>query len=292
MIEAPINTQKLSKHNAVSRVFVISALLGLTYHQTFIWMRDRWSAPDSYYSHGWLIPVVFAYLVWTLREALAEQTDQTHPLHWLPLIGGVLLHAAGMIFRIYFLSGLSIIPVLMGLSIVYFGVNNARKLAFPISFLIFMIPLPLILIASLSYQLKHIASRGALFLLNAFSIPAIAQGSLIYTPNAQLMVGDVCSGLRSLISLLALGALYSYLSGLSPIRKVILFLAALPISIAVNSIRIFILSLIAEIWGADKATGFIHDLSGIMLFAMALAALHLLMKLLNSTSSSIKSVNP
>ena len=108
------------------------------------------------------------------------------------------------------------------------------------------------------------------------------RGSYVLTPNASLLVGDVCSGLRSLIALLALGALFAHLVRISSVKKGVLFVSAAPIAIAVNATRIFLLCLVAEVYGTKAATGWFHDVSGLLMFLLAFLALETVAKSLES----------
>ncbi len=253
-----------------------AALLAAAYLPTFRWMADRWTEADSYYSHGFLVPLVTGFLIWRRRIPWRERLAAARPLDWggaALLTGGLLLHALGAWSQVFFFSGLSLLPVLMGLTALFFGGAALRETAFAWLFLAFMVPVPQVAVAELSFALKTAATHGAIALLRFAGVPVLLQGSHVRLPHATLLVGDVCSGLRSLISLLALGAVFAYLSPPPLWRRAALFLSALPIAVAVNALRIFALCWVAEVYGEEAAGGWFHGGSGVLLFLAAVAAL-------------------
>ncbi len=261
----------------------LSALVGLTllaYIPTFIWMFDRWNAKDSYYSHGLLVPLVSVFVVWLKRERLSKISLKPTNFGWVFFTLGILMHAVSALLRVYFSSAFSLLFVIVGLVLLFLGTKFLRELAFPIIFLIFMIPLPLVVIANVSFKLKIFAAQVSTVIINKMGIPAIRDGSIIKTANSYLIVEDPCSGIRSLISLIALGALMAYFSNISRIKRGILFLSSIPIAIATNIIRIVALSLVSEMYGAKLATGAFHTAMGVLVFVFAFAGLALVNKML------------
>lgn len=261
----------------------LSALLGLTllaYIPTFIWMFDRWNAKDSYYSHGLLVPLVSIFIIWLKREKLSKISIKPTNLGWVFFGLGILTHIISALLRVYFSSAFSLIFVIIGLVLLFFGTKYLKELAFPIIFLIFMIPLPLVVIANISFKLKIFAAQVSTVIINKMGIPAIRDGSIIKTANSYLIVEDPCSGIRSLISLIALGALMAYFSNISRFKKPILFLSSIPIAIATNIIRIVALSLASEMYGAKLATGAFHNIMGVLVFVFAFIGLALVNKML------------
>jgi len=170
--------------------------------------------------------------------------------------------------------------VIPGLVLLFLGKQFLRKLLFPIFFLIFMIPLPMVAIANISFRLKIFASQIAVFLVRLTGLPVVREGSVIKTAHSYLVVEDPCSGIRSLIALIALGTLMAYFSRLSRAKKIILFLSSAPIAIFSNVIRIAVLTLVSEMYGSKIATGTFHDVMGFVVFAIAFFSLVLLGKVL------------
>ena len=252
----------------------------LAYVPTLIWMWDRWFARDSYYSHGILIPIVTLFLIWQKKDELASVQKTGSKWGMGLIIVGMLMHVFASLMRVYFISGFSMLVVLVGLILFFYGFAVFKKILFPISFLVFMVPVPLVIITNISFKMKIFAAKIATAMLNNAGIPALREGSLIHMRNAQVVVDDVCSGLRSLISLMALGSIFAYWMKSSILKKCILFSVTIPIAVVTNVARIIFLSLIAEIWGPQFAVGFVHDASGLLVFALAFILLFATVKVL------------
>ncbi|MCD4781941.1 MAG: exosortase [Candidatus Omnitrophica bacterium] len=241
----------------------------VVYIPILVWMWDRWWAADSYYSHGILVPFFSGFLVWQQKETLAKIKRKRVPFGFVLIVIGLLVYLAASSFRIYSISGFSMLIVLAGIILYFFGWAIFKVIWFPFTFLFFMMPLPLFIIRNISFQMKMFAARLSTFILNNIGLIAVQQGSLIKMPHAFVTVDDVCSGLRSLISLTALGSVVAYLMKGHYMKRVILFLSTIPIAIITNMCRIVFLAFVSEVWGAEYVEGAIHDISGYMVFALA-----------------------
>lgn len=256
-------------------------LVVIMYTPTFIWMWDRWFARDSYYSHGILIPMVSLYLLWNQKDELKLLPRQSSPWGFNIFLLGIFMHLLSAAFRIYFSSGFSLIVVVLGLLLHFFGPKIVAKILFPVLFLVFMVPLPIVTIANISFKLKLFAAQFATTILNNhMRIPCFQDGSTIRLQHAQVIVDDVCSGLRSLISLTALGSIFAYWIKGNMFKKTLVFLSTIPIAVVTNALRIVFLSTVSEVWGPQYASGFLHDLSGFIVFAGAFILLFVIVKLL------------
>jgi exosortase len=108
----------------------------------------------------------------------------------------------------------------------------------------------------------------------------VRSGVTIHLPAGSLRIADPCSGLRSLIALVALGALYAYLTKGPTWKRGVLFASAVPLAVIANVVRISVLCAVANVWGVDAALGFFHDFSGLLLFLIAFAGLVIVRKVL------------
>lgn len=263
------------------KFIVISCLVAIIFWPTFGWLKDRFMEADTYYSHGFLVPLISLFLIYRNKEELLRTPSSSDSRGIFILLGGLLLHLAAFRWGINFICGFAFIIVLSGLCLVLWGREITKKNIFPILFLLFMIPLPKVLIIEISFKLKILAAQAAANTVNFFGIPALRTGSTIQLPNAALTIGDPCSGLRSLIALLSLGALYAYISSLTKAGKMILFFASIPIALIANIIRIILLLFVAYVYGSEVATGKFHNISGLMVFIIALFGLMLVGRLLS-----------
>jgi len=262
------------------RELIIFAVFIFVYWPTFLWMWDRWFVRDSYYSHGILVPFVTAFLIWQKRKVLESTPRESSAWGLRLVILGIVIHFISSLFRVYFSSGFSMLIVLFGLILHFFGRKILDKIVFPISFLVFMIPLPMVVITNISFKMKLFAAQIAAWTLNAIHIPAIREGSMLKMKHSYVIVDDVCSGLRSLISLTALGSIFAYWLKSSMARKIFLFLTTIPIAIITNVFRVIVLSVISEVWGPKYAVGAVHDITGFLAFGLAFVLLYFVSKLM------------
>lgn len=268
------------KRDDFTKLVVLGVLTLVAYIPSLIWMYERWSVKDTYYSHGFLVPLISAFLIWQKKETLAKLSFKPSNIGWLFLAPSITVYLVSALLRINFSAAFTIIPTTIGLVLLFMGKNYLKQLLFPILFIIFMIPLPAAAIVNISFQLKIFAAKLSTLIVNQIGIPAIREGSVIKTAHAYLMVEDPCSGIRSLIALIALGTLMAYLSHTTRIKKVVMFLSAIPIAVGANIVRIIALTLASEIYGSKFAMGWFHDTMGFAVFIIAFLALTLLSKAL------------
>lgn len=261
------SSKNLSLKNSYPQLIALGVFI-LAYIPTFFWMWDRWFERDSYYSHGPLVPLVTGYFIWQMKDELSQMDKKESKWGMSLIIVGVVIYLLAALLRIYFISAFSMFIVLLGLVLHFYGEEIFKKISFPLAFLVFMIPLPSAVIIKISFHMKLFAAQIATVLLNDMRIPAIREGSIIKMRSTQVVVDDVCSGLRSLISLTALGSIFAYSMKSAMWKRVLLFLATIPIAIITNVIRVLLLSSVSEIWGPEYAKG-IHDFSGFLIFGVA-----------------------
>ncbi len=260
------------------------ALFILLFWPTFTWLAERFDTHDSFYSHGWLVPVASGWLVWLRRTQLQACRVRSSFWGFFLLIPALLLHLPAIWWRLHFVSGFAMLATLYGLVWTVWGWNVFWTVRFAMLFLLFMIPLPGVLLIAISFKMKLMAATLATHVIRFVGIPAQQAGSMIQVPGVSVIVDDTCSGLRSLISLIALSTFWIALMPVSAKRwqKVTMVAASIPIALAANMIRIIILVLLSAIYGPSIAESFIHYGSGIVLFGVALAALawlsHVLVK--------------
>ncbi|MFZ1134606.1 MAG: exosortase A [Candidatus Korobacteraceae bacterium] len=250
---------------------VIVAAMLLLYGPVLWRLMQQWySDPD--YSHGFLVPFLSAYLIWQRRDKLAEIVRK--PSNWgmLVVLGSLGLLFLGSLGAELFLARISIIGTICGLIIYFAGWALLRAISFPLAFLLFAIPLPALIYNEIVFPLQGIASRfatGFLEMLNLF--PIMREGNVLIMPGMRLEVVEACSGIRSLMSLLALAAGYGYLAEKSVPVRWFLFLAMVPLAIVSNGTRVMITALMTNYIGPKAAEGFMHEFSGWVIFVVATA---------------------
>lgn len=275
-----------NQYKSLSPILVFIGCFILLYYDVIIGMVHDWSNNDNY-SHGYLIPFITGYLLWKDNKNLAiipiEPTKATGILY---IMGSLAFFIVASIGAELFTMRFSLILVI--LSAVYFlaGTKMLKRVYLPILYLVFMIPFPAIVWNKIAFPLKLFATQVAVMMIRLINIPVYNEGNIIHLSNTTLEVIDACSGLRSLTSLLALSAAFGLIStDLSRIKKMILFLSAVPIAIALNIFRLSLTAVLSKYYGPQVAQGFLHDASGIFVFIIALLLLFLLNRLLLISTS-------
>ena len=141
---------------------------------------------------------------------------------------------------------------------------------FPLFLLVFMVPLPEVSIAQLNFRLKMWAADWGVSIATNLGVIVERQGNrVLLEGDKNLVIANVCNGLRTLISLLAFGSLYAYVCRLRGVWRIALFAMSVPVAVVANSFRIVTLILVADIWDVETATGWYHDTSGVLVFVLA-----------------------
>ncbi|GBE52536.1 transmembrane exosortase [bacterium BMS3Bbin14] len=263
-------------------VGALALIIAFCYSAVFQWMYGRYMNADSYYSHGFLVPFVTLFLIWLKRDQLLNQTQQGSRAGLVLIVAALLLHILGTLLYIFAVSSFSLFFLIIGLTLYLCGNEITRTIRFPLLFLIFMFPLPEAILGIVSFPLKIFAAKAGVWLVGLLGIPIHGEGFNIFIPAGELLVGNPCSGLRSLIAFLALGAVFAYLSNLTLVRKYILFFIAIPIAILSNIIRVPILILVSYYWGLKAAAPdtLVHTASGLLVFVLGFFLLMMSAKVL------------
>lgn len=246
----------------------MAAMYGPSFHDLF---NGIWSTDEN--AHG---PIVLAVALWLLFTKWNEIADSIEyepvpALGWPLLVFALLLYALGRSQDILIFEIGSLIPLLAGLLLLFFGASTLKKLWFPLFFMLFMIPLPGVLVDTITQPMKMAVSWAAEHVLYSLGYPIARTGVILVIGQYQLLVADACAGLHSLFTLEALGLLYLNLvrhDSLS--RNVTLAILIVPISFCANVIRVIVLTLITFHFGDEAGQGFLHGFAGMVLFISAL----------------------
>lgn len=248
---------------------LIAALLLVIYWRPGHQVVGIWMLTDSYYTHGFLIPPISAVIVWQRRSELLDISPCPSGWGYVFLAGASALIMLGAFLGFAVFGHLSLVPMLLGIVLTLLGPRHLKLLWFPILFLLFMIPIPPSITQSVTLDLKLFATSCAVGLARLATLPVIHDGSFVHFRNDHLLIGDVCGGLRSLIALLAIGALSAYFSKGRMWARLMTLAISGPIAVAANVSRILLLCVVAYFWGSDVATGTVHDISGVLIFVVA-----------------------
>jgi exosortase len=271
-INDPVAPRANLELRAVLIVLVLAGLLTVLYWGTMRDLGAQWWDDDNY-NHGFLIPVFSGFLVWRERHRLRAIEPAGTTLGLPVLVGGLALLLLGDIGAENFLTRSSLLVILAGLILFLAGRATFRAVLFPLSYLLFMIPLPAILFYAVTFPLQRLAAGQAAWALDLLGVPVLLDGNIIHLSQISLGVTEACSGIRSLISLLAGAAAWAYLM-LPAGRLAVVFVAsAVPITIVANSARVVATGLIGQWLGVEYASGFFHEFAGWVVYVFAFLCL-------------------
>jgi len=283
----------------------IAAALAFVYFTVLLKLgRDWWS--DENYSHGLLVPFLIGYILWHERKRLAAAHIQ--PQVWLGIAGvsvSLVMLWAGVAGAELFVQRMSIVVMLASVAIYFWGYRLLPLLAVPLTLFMLAIPIPQIVFNKIAFPLQLFASRCAVSAMQLFDISVLRQGNVIelmplgaHEPK-RLAVVEACSGIRSLMTLVTLAVVYAYFTGpksrptnfsppndsaqgndkLKPVghslrnfavwRAMILIIAAVPIAILTNALRVSGTGVLAHYYGTRVADGFFHTFSGWVIYIAA-----------------------
>jgi len=176
---------------------------------------------------------------------------------------------------------ISLVVLLCGMTLFWFGTRVFALLALPLLYLVLMVPIPYIVYDAAAFPLKLFVTHVSVAVLKLLGVVVWNEGNIIMFTNTVLEVADACSGLRSIMSLLALAVAFAFLTQKSHVKKAIIIASAVPIAVLTNAMRVIVTGLLAQHWGAQVAEGFFHDFAGFAVFAVAMALLLVLGGLLS-----------
>jgi exosortase len=231
-----------------------------------------WS-DDPNYSHGFLVPVLSAYFVWERRYKLRGVIQQPQSWGVLLLLAGVCMLFLGHIGAELFLMRSSMIVVITGLVVYLCGWKILQGLAFPLTYLLFMIPLPAIILNTITFPLQLLAAKLSTASLQLIGLPVYREGNIIFLPHSTLEIVEACSGIRSLVSLLALAVVFAYMTQRHTGKRWVLVASAIPIALVANAFRIWGTGVLAFLYGTKIAEGFYHTFAGWLVFVVAFVLL-------------------
>ena len=257
------------------QLLVLSGIILWLYRSILIHLVGQWWH-DPNFSHGFFVPLFSALVIWQERQRLSEL-----PLR--PSWSGLSVTALAMCILVVgqmgaelFLSRFSLVILLAGLIVLFCGWMYFRVLMFPWAFLILMIPIPAVIFNQITFPLQLLASRVSGLILPLLGVPVLREGNVINLPAMALEVAEACSGIRSLMSLIALAIIYGYLMEKRLWVRWVLAFASVPIAVAANSVRIIGTGLLVQYWDPEKAEGYFHASWGWIIFVISLVMLYTL----------------
>jgi len=258
---------------------VMVVLIGYAFYDSLEQMVNWWSSREEY-SHGFLIPLVSAYLIWQRQSELRAEPFTGSWLGVAVFGVGLLAGIVGEMSSIYTVIQYGAITAVIGLVLAYTGTRAFRLIWVPMVMLFFMVPLPNFLYNSLSSYLQLVSSELGVWFIRLFGISVYLEGNVIDLGSYKLQVVEACNGLRYLFPLMALGFIVAYLYQAALWKRALIFVSTVPITIFMNSFRIGVIGYLVEHFGQSQAEGFLHDFEGWVIFMACFGLLFLEMWLL------------
>lgn len=261
---------------------MVGAALCLCYGDYLLWMFERWWK-DEYYGHGFLIPVISGWLIWRHWDDLKKLPRESFGLGLVVMGLGLVLHVAATWLGVNFPSGFAFIITLYGAIIWLWGWPVGRAIAFPVAYLVFMVPVARLLVDQFAQPLQLFSAGLGGGLAIAIGIPTEIEGTMIHIPEYTFEVAIVCSGLKSTIAMSALAALYAYMMDVAMWKRLVIVVSSIPVALAANAGRIFVTLVLGRTFGSEAAEGFFHSVSGVVVFLFGLIGLFMVGAVLKCT---------
>lgn len=269
----------MSKKDKI-KIVILILLWAVAFYPLYPELVREWLG-NSDNSHAFIVPLIAMYFVWQRKNALQLTCVATSAwgggLLALSLLAYIVSSAGGVVFP----ARVAMVASLFGLVWFCLGKEFIQKLAFPIAFLLFMVPVPYSLISLVSLPLQLMATDVSAALIGSCSIPVYREGNMLYFIQTQLEVAEACSGIRSIMSLTMISLIFCFLSREGWWRRAVLVIAAIPIAIVANIFRVTGTGVLAHFYGDRVAKGFLHEFSGIAIFLFGFAVLFAVFFLIN-----------
>lgn len=258
--------------SAVTWMFLclVLALLGLTFYEGIKEMVYIWNVREEY-SYGYMIPFITAFFIWQKKNEFVKNEFLGSWLGVPIIVLGLILFILGSLSTITTIIQYALLIVVFGIALSIMGWQALRPVFVPLSFLIFMIPLPGFFLNNLSSQLQLVSSEIGVAVIRVFGISVFLEGNVIDLGTYKLQVVEACSGLRYLFPLMSLAFICAYIFKGAFWKRAIIFLSSIPITVLMNSFRIGVIGVLVEYWGPAQAEGFLHDFEGWIVFMACFA---------------------
>ncbi|MEO8225630.1 MAG: exosortase/archaeosortase family protein [Gammaproteobacteria bacterium] len=275
----------------------MTGLLGVALGASVIWLYagvtrallvEWFTSPDA--SYGLILGGVVAALVWRRRRLItvAASSPMASAAAVFIVGFGLALYLAGLFAADLYTTRASFVVVAAGLLWFLGGAGALRVMAAPLFFLLLAVPIPQLVVNTITLPLQLVASRLAEMALTSGGVPVFREGNVLELPSVTLEIVEACSGLRSAVSLISVAALLAWATGGSAGRRLFLIAAAIPIAVFMNGMRVAATGAASETWGVGMTVGTWHTATGWATFVLSLAALLATERWLSRTPAALR----
>ncbi|HKF97585.1 MAG TPA: VPLPA-CTERM-specific exosortase XrtD [Steroidobacteraceae bacterium] len=248
-----------------------AAVVVLLFRGTFSYLYGFWQRAE--YSHGFVIPLISAYLLWRQRARFAQLSWRTSWSGVALALVGLALYFLGRLGSITTLDAYALVIVIAGCVLGVMGWEAFKVALAPIALLFLMNPVPRFFYNNLSLELQLLSSQLGVALMRLFGVSVFLEGNVIDLGNYKLQVAEACSGLNYLFPLMTLGVIIAYLFKGKTWMRWCLFLSTIPITAVMNSFRVGVIGILVDRFGIEQAEGFLHWFEGWVIFMICLLVL-------------------
>ena len=254
---------------------------------TFIWafwpicleLLRTWSDSEDY-SHGFFIIPAVIYLIYRKHNPPAFSELSANWPGFIGVLAAVVMYVIGLYSSFRTLANLSFVLAIWGSLYFLFGFHFIKKYAWELFLLLFMLPIPSRLYASITLPLQLGVTKMSFFVLQLLGIPVCREGNIIQLANTTLEVVNACSGLRSILSIIVLSFIISCFAFRRTWQRLLLIILAIPLAMLSNLIRVTVIALFAQHGNVMFVDGTAHVMLGIGLFALSLLLLTFFAKII------------
>jgi len=251
--------------------WITIGLVAVFFAPTAVFFFERWTGNIWENGHGLFIPVLMFFLARSaLRDDPHPERPEGSPLGLLLAVPALVVALSDTAIRTEYLAAVAFVVLLPGLSLLLLGVRRTRMLAMPLLLGVFMIPIPNMMGTHLF--LKTWTAQLVEPLVRVAGIPVLREDTILFLPNETFLVADACSGFSTLYAAVGLSLILARYSR-SNLRRVVLLLAAFPLALLCNTLRVFLLVVAAHSFGTDLLDTAFHGASGVATFWLVLLAL-------------------
>lgn len=263
-----VSTPAAERGMSASSWLVLAGMVAV-FAPTIVWLWGRWTLSVWHNAHGLLIPPVVAYFVREELQGLRHLPRSSSAWGFAILLPALAIHALDTGMHTELLSAAALVLAIPGLSLLMLGLPRTKAILVPLAFLALALPIPLSFSERIHLVLRHVATAGTAAIVPWFGVPVFVEGTTIHMAEGALQVADACSGFSTLYAAVAVAMLTAYQSA-SPTRRIAVLLAAAPIAIASNIVRVVLLVLLVAHVNPNILETWVHPASGIMTFALSL----------------------
>ncbi len=282
----PIDSSKTTHYPGLILPTLALAAFIIAYLPVWRSLVSAWSESADY-SHGFFIIPLSLFILWRKRKTFEKLQPQPSKLGLVLVIGSLFTYIFARFAQIITLSSLSMIPLFAGIILYLYGYAFLRESVFALFLLFFMIPIPSQIYSALTIHLQLAVTKASVLIAGMLGVPVYREGNVIHLADRTLQVVRACSGMRSMISLLALSAVFGYFTLRSNILRSLLFFSGIPVAVAVNIFRVVLMILFFQYLGYDLTKGAAHTAMGLAVFLLAVTALALLKGFLSPWDRSL-----